>query len=132
MLQSNSHRTFTPAARQLALALLLLACPPGFAEPDLLSGDLGLSSSAPDSPAVQGNSLIQDSSLPDPQVTEPAQPKLSPAQAAALVRSKLGGQVMSVNRQQSDAGVIYGVKLLNSGRMRVINVDGQTGQLLNP
>jgi uncharacterized membrane protein YkoI len=38
---------------------------------------------------------------------------------------------MSVNTQQDDTRVVYGVKVLNAGRMRVINVDGQTGQLLN-
>ncbi len=91
------------------------------ADDSLLDGDMGFASSA------TGNSLIDSSVRAD----EPAQPKLSPAQAAALVRSKVGGQVMSVNSQRSDSGIIYGVKVLNDGRMRVINVDGQTGQLLN-
>lgn len=130
MLQSNTFRAALSAAtrhsytwlRQLALAAgLLLASLQAFADASLLDGDMGLASSAP------GNSLIDPQELPD----EPAPPKLSPAQAAALVRTKVGGQVMSVNRLRGESGVIYGVKVLNGGRMRVINVDGQTGQLLN-
>jgi len=108
------------------LAIVILACPQGFAQSnlnpnDLISGDLGLPSSEPD------NSLLD----PDTIKSVPAAPSLSPAEAAELVRKKIGGQVMSVNTQHNDDGVIYGVKVLNAGRMRIVNVDGQTGQLLN-
>ncbi len=110
-----------PSWRPLSLlATLLLMCQLSIAQTnDLISGDMGLPSSEPD------NSLI------DPDTIAPPAPKLSPAEAAELVRAKVGGQVMSVNTQHRDTGVIYGVKVLNAGRMRVINVDGQTGQLLN-
>lgn len=106
----------------ILLVTLLLACQPGLARTnDLLGGDMGLPSSATD------NSLIDTDTI----APTAAEPSISPAEAAELVRSNLGGQVMSVNTQQADSGVIYGVKVLNAGRMRVINVDGQTGQLLN-
>jgi uncharacterized membrane protein YkoI len=130
MLQSNTFRAvLSIAMRQARVSLpqrilaasLALASTQALADPSLLEGDMGLASSAP------SNSLIDNQSLPD----EPVPPKFSPAQAAALVRTKVGGQVMSVNSQRGESGVIYGVKVLNGGRMRVINVDGQTGQLLN-
>lgn len=106
----------------ILLATLLLSCQLGIAQTnELIGGDIGLPSSDAD------NSLIDTDSIAP---TAP-EPKLSPAEAAELVRNKVGGQVMSVNTQQVDNGVIYGVKVLNAGRMRVINVDGQTGQLLN-
>lgn len=102
------------------LATLLLMCQLSIAQTnDLISGDMGLPSSEP------------DSSLIDTDTIAPPVPKLSPAEAAELVRAKVGGQVMSVNTQHRNTGVIYGVKVLNAGRMRVINVDGQTGRLLN-
>jgi hypothetical protein len=105
------------------LAALLFSCQPGFAQTNnLVAGDMGLPTSS-----AADNSLIDPNTIAHP---APA-PRLSPAEAAELVRNKLGGQVMSVNTQQNDTGVIYGVKVLNAGRMRVINVDGQTGQLLN-
>lgn len=101
------------------LTLLLLFCQPNFAQTnDLIGGNMGLPSSEAD------NSLIDTDNIAP-------EPKLSPAEAAELVRNKVGGQVMSVNVRNNDSGIIYGVKVLNAGRMRVINVDGQTGQLLN-
>jgi uncharacterized membrane protein YkoI len=104
------------------LATLLLICQLSFAQTkDLIGGDMGLPSSEAD------NSLIDTGKIAPP----PATPNISPAEAAELVRNKVGGQVMSVHTQQNDTGVVYGVKVLNAGRMRVINVDGQTGQLLN-
>ena len=110
----------------LLLATLLLSCQLGIAQTnkqsnDLIGSDMGLPSSEPD------NSLIDTDTIAP---TAP-EPKLSPAEAAELVRNKVGGQVMSVNTQQDDTRVVYAVKVLNAGRMRVINVDGQTGQLLN-
>lgn len=104
------------------LATLLLTCQLSIAQTkDLIGGDMGLPSSEAD------NSLIDTDKVAPP----PATPNISPAEAAELVRNKVGGQVMSVHTQQNDTGVVYGVKVLNAGRMRVINVDGQTGQLLN-
>lgn len=106
----------------ILLATLLLSCQLGIAQTnDLIGGDMGLPSSDAD------NSLVDTDTIA-PTASEPS---ISPAEAAELVRNKVGGQVMSVNTQQDDTGVVYGVKVLNAGRMRVINVDGQTGQLLN-
>lgn len=107
---------------RLLLASLLLTCQPGFAQTNnMVSGDLGLPQSSTD------NTLIDTDTIAHPVQA----PKLSPAEAAELVRNKVGGQVMSVNTQHNDNGTVYGVKVLNAGRMRIINVDGQTGQLLN-
>ncbi len=107
----------------VCLVSVLLVSQTGIAEPDLIGNDIGISSSA------SGNNLF-DSNTDNTQPPPP--PKLSPAEAADLVRRKVGGQVMSVSTQQNDSGVVYGVKVLNAGRMRVIHVDGQNGQLLNP
>lgn len=106
----------------LLLTLLLTISSYSLANPNLLEGDMGLASSTPGTPLIDGESINSDA---------PPLPRLSPAQAASLVRAKVGGQIMSVNSQQGESGVIYGVKVLNGGRMRVIKVDGQTGQLLN-
>lgn len=122
MLYSKTSCLRAGLSRQplILLATLSLICQLGIAQTNgLISGDLGLPSSEPD------NSLI------DTDTIAPPVPKLSPAEAAELVRAKVGGQVMSVNTQHRNTGVIYGVKVLNAGRMRVINVDGQTGRLLN-
>lgn len=110
------------AFRASLLSLLLTFSSCSLANPDLLEGDMGLASSTAGTHLIDSESINSDA---------PPSPKLSPAQAASLVRAKVGGQVMSVNSQQGESGVIYGVKVLNGGRMRVINVDGQTGQLLN-
>jgi hypothetical protein len=93
---------------------------------DLLKGDLGF----PSQSTGPSNSLIA------PPVAEsedePPEPKLTPADAANLVRQQTGGQIMSVTTKQLQSGTIYGVKILNSGRMRVVHVDGQTGELIAP
>lgn len=123
MLYSNTLCVRPRPFRQpfVMLAAVLLSCQLSIAQTnDLIGGDLGLPSSEAD------NSLIDADDI-----AAPVTPKVSPAEAAELVRDKVGGQVMSVHTQQNDTGVIYGVKVLNAGRMRVINVDGQTGQLLN-
>lgn len=111
----------------LLLATLLLTCQLGIAQTkpnnnDLIAGDLGARSSTAD------NNLVDPDDI---NPAKPPPPRVSPAEAAELVRRKVGGQVMSVNTQHYDTGVVYGVKVLNAGRMRVINVDGQTGRLLN-
>lgn len=121
MLYSKTFCIRPGLARVLLILLATLTCQPSVAGPDLLSGDLGLHSSE------SNNSLIN----PDTIKSTPEEPALSPAEAAELVRNKIGGQVMSVSTRHNDDRVIYGVKVLNAGRMRVINVDGQTGQLLN-
>lgn len=93
------------------------------AEPDLLGGDLNLPQSS------LGNTLIDDSTINTDTPSTSAQ--ITPAQAADLVRRHTGGQIMSVNSLRTETGVIYGVKVLhNSGRMRVMRVDGQTGKIL--
>ncbi|MEN0038488.1 MAG: hypothetical protein AAGC78_15530 [Cellvibrio sp.] len=127
MLYSKTFDTRPGLSRlpALLLAMLIFVSLPGTAEPDLLGGDLGL-------PSSNANDLHEKSLInPDKIKTAPAEPKFTPAEAAELVRNKVGGQVMSVNTLHNDDGVIYGVKVLNAGRMRVIKVDGQTGQLLN-
>jgi hypothetical protein len=128
MLQSNSIRITRLFARRLPRALvasglvasLLLGSAYVVAEKSLLDGDMGISSSAP-------SNSFSDNGSRAPEAT----PKFSPAQAATLVRAKVGGQVMSVNTQRSASRIIYGVKVLDDGRMRVIHVDAQTGELLN-
>lgn len=120
MLYSRTCRLRLTRIPLLLLAALCLSSQLCLAEPDLLGGDIGLPSSAAD------NSLIDSDTI-----VPPAAPTLSPADAADLVRNKVGGQVMSVKTQQGEAGVIYAVKVLNAGRMRVIRVDGQSGRLLN-
>lgn len=114
----TSLRTCT--ASGLLVASLLLITLPASSEPDFLGGDMGLSTSSP------GNSMI------DSRDTNPhPPPKITPAQAADLVRRTTGGQVMGVNSQYTENGMVYGVKVLNSGRMKIIQVDGQTGQIIN-
>lgn len=113
---SLTHRGFGA----LLLGALLLTGQPSAAEPDLIGGNLGVSSSK-----AENNLFDADERQPAPS------PKISPAEAADLVRRQVGGQVMSVSTQHKDSGVVYGVKVLNAGRMRVIHVDGQSGQLLN-
>ncbi|PUA28847.1 MAG: hypothetical protein B0W54_10550 [Cellvibrio sp. 79] len=112
---------FVPPLASTLLAFALVTVQPASAEPDFLDGDMGLASSTP------GNSMIDSSSINND--TQP--PKITPAQAADLVRRSTGGQVMGVNSQHTETGVIYGVKVLNSGRMKVVRVDGQTGQIIS-
>ncbi len=58
--------------------------------------------------------------------------QISPAQAAAIVEQRYGGRVMNVTSRQGRSGPIYSVKILqSSGHMRTVNVDGQTGAILN-
>lgn len=105
----------------------------------LLIGQLGLVHShaqqTNQSNDLFGNNLKLPSSEADKNLIDPdsiatPEPEISPAEAAEVVRKKVGGQVMSVNTQHRDSGVVYGVKVLNDGRMRVIHVDGNTGRLL--
>lgn len=58
--------------------------------------------------------------------------RVSASQAASIVQQRYGGKVMNVSTRQSGNGVVYGVKILQtSGHMRTVNVDGQTGAILN-
>ncbi|HTF97914.1 MAG TPA: PepSY domain-containing protein [Cellvibrio sp.] len=111
--------------REFSVACLLLISillsPPFTNANDLLDGGMGLPETN------SGNNMIDSSAISN----EPAPPTITPAQAADLVRRTTGGQVMSVNSQRTESGVVYGVKVLNSGRMRVIRVDGQTGRIIN-
>lgn len=68
-----------------------------------------------------------------PQERRPEQrAAISPAQAAAIVEQRYGGRVMNVTTRQGRNGPIYSVKILqSSGHMRTVNVDGQTGAILN-
>lgn len=103
-------------------SLMILAVSQASQADDLLQGDLGL----PDQ--GQSNNLVPPPVAED----EPPAPRLSPADAANLVHQRTGGQVMSVSTRQAKSGTVYGVKILNSGRMRVVHVDGNTGDMLNP
>jgi uncharacterized membrane protein YkoI len=89
------------------------------AEPEFLNSDINSSEST-------SQTLVE----PTPK-NEVVLPRISPAEAAELVRRKTGGQVMSVNTQQRSTGIVYGVKVLNAGRMKIIHVDGQTGNFTN-
>ena len=113
---------FTHAFCLPLLAVVLLVLYQITLADELFQGDLGL----PDQ--GQNNTLIAPPVAED----EPLEPQLTPADAANLVRQQTGGQVMSVSTKQRQSGTIYGVKILNSGRMRVVLVDGQTGELINP
>jgi uncharacterized membrane protein YkoI len=58
--------------------------------------------------------------------------RISASQAAAMVEQRYGGKVMNVQARQGNSGVIYSVKILqSSGHMRTVNVDGQSGAILN-
>lgn len=97
------------------------------ADGNLVDDNLGDSSLGLPAASSPGNSMIDSDSINH---APPPTPKITPAQAADLVRRSTGGQVMNVNTEQTEAGLIYGVKVLNSGRMRVIRVDSQTGKIL--
>lgn len=126
MLYSKSFHSRPTSCRRL-LSLIVAA---------LLIGHLGLIQAHAQTNDLFGNSLKlpsseADNSLIDPNTIDTPEPEISPAEAAEVVRKKVGGQVMSVNTQHRETGVVYGVKVLNDGRMRVIHVDGHTGRLLN-
>lgn len=108
-------------AISFTLTTLLLVMPAAWAEPDFIGGDMGMPTEQ------ESNSLIDASETSSPHYS----PAYSPADAADKVRATVGGQIINVSAQEHDSGVIYSVKVLNSGRMKIIRVDGQTGQLLN-
>lgn len=58
--------------------------------------------------------------------------RISASQAAQIVEQRYGGRVMNVQTRQGNGGIIYSVKILqSSGHMRTVNVDGQSGAILN-
>lgn len=121
-LLKNYFAFFPPPMASCLLATLVCITSPTYAEPDL-PGDIGSSVSSPANNLIDSSSISTESpELPEPTVT--------PAQAADLVRRRTGGQVMGVNNLQTETGVVYGVKVLKSGRMRVVRVDGQTGDII--
>ena len=115
--------SLSPLLLRTCLLLAALMLSNAGAANELLQGDLGTPPPAP------GNQLLAP---PSSEAAEPPAPRLSPADAARLVRAQTGGQVMSVSSRRSDSGTVYRVKILNAGRMRIVLVDGQTGELLNP
>ncbi|MGN0920294.1 MAG: PepSY domain-containing protein [Cellvibrio sp.] len=74
----------------------------------------------PDEPAPQGNGARA--------VAPTKAPTLSQADAANIVRTQTGGQVMAVQPRQMSGRTFYAVKVLSNGRMRTIMVDGDTGR----
>lgn len=56
---------------------------------------------------------------------EIVEPKLSAAEAAAMVKKKFPGQVMNVTLQLDTA--LYNVKILSDGHMKTIYVDAFNG-----
>lgn len=63
---------------------------------------------------------------------QPARARISAAQAAATVEQRYGGKIIGVQTRQTNGRTIYSVKVLqNSGHMRTVQVDGQTGAIVN-
>lgn len=63
---------------------------------------------------------------------EEVRARISAQQAAAIVQRQYGGKVMNVTTYKRKGNIIHGVKILqNSGHMRTVQVDGQTGAILN-
>lgn len=125
---SKTHlaRLFRPAASSLLAVVFLLSPLSASANPDLIGGDLGASTSKP-----PVNKMLDDSAVGSSAKAEPPAPKITPAQAADQVRRATGGQVMGVSSMRTERGLVYGVKVLNSGHMRVVRVDSQTGQIIS-
>lgn len=64
----------------------------------------------------------------------PSQIKLAadigPDQAAAIVRERTGGRVLGVRAVSRDGRVVYQVKVLKDGHVRIYHVDGASGNIL--
>lgn len=112
-------------AATIATSLLLLWSLCSTAEPSL---DNALA------PHSAGNTqkLLPDAPRASAAPSKAIAPRLSQADAAQLAREHTGGQVMSVSTSQQDSQIIYGVKVLNAGHMRVVNIDANSGEILNP
>lgn len=82
--------------------------------------------------AVEANPRGEGREQPQPERQEQARARISASQAAKIVEQRYGGKIMNVQTRQSSGGVIYSVKILqSSGHMRTVNVDGQSGAILN-
>ncbi len=55
---------------------------------------------------------------------------IGPDQAAAIVRDRTGGRVLGVRAVERNGRVIYQVKVLKNGHVRIYNVDGSSGNIL--
>lgn len=127
-----------PLLSALLLCCLLLVTAETLTANELFDGDLGTPAPVPTQQLLSSTSAAPaDDKLPESRVRTPEEPSditpnLSPADAARLAREHTGGQVMSVNTSRSAGRIIYGVKVLNAGRMRVVNIDGVSGDILNP
>ncbi|MBE8716543.1 PepSY domain-containing protein [Cellvibrio polysaccharolyticus] len=63
---------------------------------------------------------------------QPQRAALSAAEAADRVQRQIGGKVMGVQTRQSNGTTVYSVKILqSSGHMRTVNVNAQTGAIMN-
>lgn len=123
--------------RQLAVAgialcsLVINAVAETVSEPILVEN--ALLQAAPQSETSSG-ALASSNSLVTPPVQTTADPlpiRVFPAEAADIVRNETGGQVMGVSTLRDGDRVIYGVKVLTEGRMRVIRVDSHSGSVLS-
>lgn len=81
---------------------------------------------------VEANSRSEGREQRDPERREQTRARISASEAARIVEQRYGGKVMNVQTRQGNGGVVYSVKILqSSGHMRTINVDGQSGAILN-
>lgn len=55
---------------------------------------------------------------------------IGPDQAAAIVRDHTGGRVLGVRAVQRNGRIVYQVKVLKNGHVRIYNVDGSSGNIL--
>lgn len=82
--------------------------------------------------ATEANSRGEGREQREPERQERARARISASEAAQIVAQRYGGKVMNVQTRQGNGGVIYSVKILqSSGHMRTVNVDGQSGAILN-
>ncbi len=81
------------------------------------------------SPALAGPAYARAKAPEDVSILL-AQAGISEGQAASIARSQYGGKVLSVSKSGSGGRVVYRVKLLlDSGRVIIVTVDGQTGRV---
>lgn len=79
----------------------------------------------PDQISPEYNAQQDDSFFSHPQkLTEPL---LSAAEVANLVETLYPGQVINVSLQTGS--ILYGVKILNNGHMKIIYVDANNGKI---
>lgn len=85
---------------------------------------LALSLAAPSAPAQWTDTT--------PVLLAQSAPAIGPDQAAAIVQSSTGGQVLSVGSGARNGQIVYRVKVLMSGgRVRVVRVDGASGRIIH-